>query len=180
MRSIKISPQARTEQPTVIENAYHKTLAVVSHSSKLNRIIVYFRGSNLLVHKFVDFQFPKMKVNECPKCWVHGAYYKGYKSLRGRVEPEVLKLVDLHPNTRVLVMGHGVGGAMAVIQAMKLKQQGINCQLITLVSPRVGNTEFASYINKLLGDFWRVVFRTQSIAKLSRIQARWNRDQFLQ
>ena len=63
-------------------------------------------------------------------------------------------------------MGHSLGGAMAVHECWSLKKAGINCELITYGAPRTGNQYFANYINRLLGQHWRIVWRKDPVTAL--------------
>ena len=134
-------------------------MAIVGYSASLNTIIIFFRGTNNLKNYQQDFHMMPVDIPECDKCKVHPGFQIAHNSLRGKTEASVKKLKILYPLAGVTVMGHSLGGSMAVHECWRLTQKGIKCELITFGALRVGNQYFAKYINNYLGQHWRVVWQ---------------------
>jgi predicted lipase len=60
--------------------------------------------------------------------------------------------------TRLIVTGHSLGAALATLAALDLKANfpQLNIILYNFGSPRVGNTDFASYYQSKIGTSWRI------------------------
>ena len=112
---------------------------VVGYSTALKKIIVYFRGTANARNVAQDLDAVHMNIRDCRKCSVHRGFYIAHKSLRGKALPQVRYLKRKFPRAGVTVMGHSLGGAMAVHECWSLKKAGINCELITYGAPRTGN-----------------------------------------
>ena len=78
---------------------------------------------------------------------------------KGRAKKIIHLLQKEYPGAEVTVMGYSLGGTLAVHECLQLTLEGIKCQLITYGSPRVGNREFAEYVNEMIPDQWRVVYK---------------------
>jgi len=64
------------------------------------------------------------------------------------VKNEVFSLLNDHPSYTVVVTGHSLGAAMALLTAQELANSGVNkVSLYSFGCPRVGNDEFAAYVN---------------------------------
>ena len=58
-------------------------------------------------------------------------------------------LIAAHPNTPILITGHSLGGALAVLSALDIKKELMfneTISLYTFGAPRVGNDEFSDHV----------------------------------
>ncbi|KDN47097.1 hypothetical protein RSAG8_03874, partial [Rhizoctonia solani AG-8 WAC10335] len=70
----------------------------------------------------------------------------------------VKKALAAHPGATVATVGHSLGGAISLLDAVYLKTQipGIKLKVVTYGQPRVGNPAFASYVDANLSDLSRI------------------------
>ncbi|KAH7335439.1 Alpha/Beta hydrolase protein [Rhizoctonia solani] len=70
----------------------------------------------------------------------------------------VKKALAAHPGATVATVGHSLGGAISLLDAVYLKTQivGIKLKVVTYGQPRVGNPAFASYVDANLSDVSRI------------------------
>lgn len=103
----------------------------------------------------------------CSKCLVHEGFRDAYKNnlrptLRTKFSPFIINRFNSKKAeekiTSVYFIGHSLGGALATLAAYdsgvylaSQKITGIKLGLVTFGAPRVGNADFAKYINESLG-----------------------------
>ncbi|KAK9696483.1 hypothetical protein K7432_012438 [Basidiobolus ranarum] len=147
----------------------------VNHKEK--KIIVAFRGTSNIrnwIHDFdflpLDFVYPDSEKNTI----VHGGFLKAFNSVSEDVISGLKKAIDQLPTNpedyELLVTGHSLGGAVAVLGAMEIKNHLLNPQsprcitsptktinpskiiIHTFGQPRVGNQNFAKLVYKTLSN----------------------------
>nr|CDX09895.1 lipase [Yarrowia alimentaria] len=146
----------------------------IDHESK--EFILGFRGSKTLKDWLVNLNTIRVPVNKkyapCKGCEVHLGFYNAYKATLGIFESTLTYLRSKHPEYRLNVVGHSLGGAVALLVATDFKQRGYDTQLTTFGQPIVGNTKFANHIDNLwfgtqaessTGQFHRVTHRNDIV-----------------
>lgn len=94
---------------------------------------------------------------------VHAGYAAAYETLRTKLEDAVRAEMDASGGSKKLVVtGHSLGGALATLCAARLASeygpQGARVDAVTFGQPRVGDNEFAKYLDQDLSlDYARVV-----------------------
>ncbi|KAF8677549.1 Alpha beta-hydrolase [Rhizoctonia solani] len=70
----------------------------------------------------------------------------------------VKKALATYPGATVATVGHSLGGAISLLDAVYLKRQisGIKLKVVTYGQPRVGNSAFASWVDANLSDISRI------------------------
>jgi predicted lipase len=77
---------------------------------------------------------------------VHSGFYVAYKGVSSLVRTEVDRLLGLYKTAKLVITGHSLGGAMAVLCALEMKEvHGKVDYVYTYGQPRVGNSNFASF-----------------------------------
>lgn len=72
-----------------------------------------------------------------------------------------------HPDYHVNVIGHSLGAAAATIAVAAIRNQGIDADLYSFSSPRVGDPVFAKYVsNQKGGSNYRVTHLNDFVPKL--------------
>ncbi|GMH41168.1 hypothetical protein BSKO_09078 [Bryopsis sp. KO-2023] len=135
-------------------------------------ILICFRGTYSASNVCTDLQlwrvphFPKRSSNFMrTHPLVHRGFIKSWKALNDRIIAKVDKIMDSGGfdvgNARVLVTGHSLGGALAVLASLDMAVHcGIDKRRITCYTygaPRVGNRTFVSEYNSMVPDTWQVV-----------------------
>jgi predicted lipase len=99
----------------------------------------------------------------CANCLVHEGFSTAYKEqlrteLREKFSPFILNKLKAKEIDTVYFVGHSLGGALATLAAYDSgvylaneKITGLKLGLVTFGAPRVGNADFAKYMNEGLG-----------------------------
>ena len=136
----------------VYQNAKTDNLAFMGYNPETETIILSFRGSILSFQNwlFQDLNLFKTNYPKCSGCQVHQGFYQAYKNLPTDTMMSDLKsLKSKYPNSKSVISGHSLGGAMANFAYMDACSfLGQNDLLITYGSPRVGNYQFANFFNQ--------------------------------
>jgi len=144
---------------TTVSDARTDGQAYVASSAADNVIVVAFRGSENLKNWIANLNFSKAAAYpECNGCMVHGGFYDSMKALYPTIRNEVARRrLDL-PTARLVVTGHSLGAALAVLTANELHYgEGLVVDAVyTFGEPRVGNLAFKNYYNARGRVSWRV------------------------
>ncbi|KAH3901808.1 uncharacterized protein SCODWIG_03600 [Saccharomycodes ludwigii] len=127
----------------------------VNESSKT--IYVSFRGGASIGDIFTDFDSdvvsykPLYSVPKttCDDCLVHDGFYSQFKKFSGSVFSGLMTIYQNNTDYDVVVTGHSSGGAYALLFGIELKSLGHSPSVVTFGSFRVGNDNFAKWVNKL-------------------------------
>ncbi|KAJ1999854.1 hypothetical protein GGI04_000114 [Coemansia thaxteri] len=96
---------------------------------------------------------------------VHGGFLDSVRGVVGVVEQHLRRLMADYPDYMVVFTGHSKGGAEAALGALDLARRvdGLRqrMRVWTFGEPRLGDTQFASVYNKVLGP---VTYRVTSAA----------------
>ncbi|KAF7837865.1 lipase-like [Senna tora] len=127
-------------------------------------IIIAFRGTQEssiqnwiedLFWKQLDLNYPGMT-----DAMVHRGFYYAYHNttLRPAIVNALERAKKNYGDTKIIVTGHSMGGAMASFCGLDLKVNlnAQDVQVMTFGQPRVGNAVFASYYSKLVPNTIRV------------------------
>ncbi|KAF8731473.1 hypothetical protein AX14_004836 [Amanita brunnescens Koide BX004] len=95
-----------------------------------------------------------------PKIQVHSGFLADWISVAAEVVEIVKAQLHHHPEYKLVIVGHSLGGALATLAALtfKLRFPEHPVRTYSYGSPRVGNKEFAEFVNINFGqDAFRVV-----------------------
>ncbi len=94
---------------------------------------------------------------------VHSGFHKEYLRYRERVLSQIQK----HPNKRIYVSGHSLGGALASLTSLDIvAQTGRDVTLVTFGTPRVGNKAYQQLSDHLIPATYRVVINGDPIPRV--------------
>ncbi|KAG5366575.1 Autophagy-related protein 8 [Yarrowia sp. B02] len=123
----------------------------IDHVDK--EIVVGFRGSHTLKDWIVDLMVTRSAVDDaypgCSGCRVHHGFFASYKATLAKFDDDLKKLVAANPGYRVNVVGHSLGGSVALLAATDFKNRGYDTYLTTFGQPVTGNSAFADYVDNL-------------------------------
>lgn len=112
-------------------------------------IIVAFAGSgNTIRNWLANFSFVQIAYTlaGCTSCTVHSGFAKGWEERRTVILNAVMAAKAANPDYTVVVTGHSIGGAVGTLAGAELRSLGINADVYSYGSPRVGNAAFASFV----------------------------------
>jgi predicted lipase len=112
-------------------------------------VVVAFRGTRPTLIKnwadnlkFIEADFP----SSYDRGKVHSGFLEAYQALSSKIYNQLQFQMKAYSTYNIVIVGHSLGGAQATIMAMDLfynRNIRKNLYLITLGSPRVGDSSFA-------------------------------------
>ncbi|KAK7197888.1 lipase [Novymonas esmeraldas] len=170
-------PGFRTD--TTVESDDLDAFGFIGVDDANRQIVVAFRGTSTATNWLQNikyFRTPYTISSSCgAACEVHRGFFSTYLSVRPQVNMAVMRLIGLLPGYQVLVTGHSLGGAMAMLAAVDLQEQFNKMWapqqpvvLYTFGAPRVGNPAFAKWAAGLLakGPHYRVTHARDPVPHL--------------
>lgn len=130
----------------------------VGFDSSLNTIVVAHEGTNTssFVSELSDIDIPKRSLDPTlfPGVPSSVEVHSGFAGQQQNAAPAILSAVQStlssHPGASVTIVGHSLGGAIALIDSVFLPlhlPSGTTITTITYGMPRVGNQDFANYVD---------------------------------
>lgn len=123
-----------------------------------NTLLISFRGTDSFKDFFADIKFFKKKIpygNTSSKIKVHSGFIDRYKS--PQIRKNILSFIT--PKiTKVIVVGHSYGGALATLCAIDIQYNHphLDLEAVLFGAPRVGNKAFQKSFDKRLYKVLRV------------------------
>jgi predicted lipase len=116
-------------------------------------IFVVFRGSTSITDWVNNLDAVLTTYPKCSGCEVHKGFYDAQQSVWPQILDQVQALRAKFPAYTTVVTGHSLGAAMATLTTLELLDKGVNnIRMFNFGSPRVGNTNFASYASTKMVD----------------------------
>jgi predicted lipase len=113
----------------------------VGYSNALKSIVITFRSSQNLKNWIVNIVTTLTPYLHCSKCKVHTGFDAGFNMVKIQVRTLVKDLVKKYPEAEIIVNGHSLGGALAILASVDLKLHiGKVSSVYTFGQPRVGNS----------------------------------------
>lgn len=121
-------------------------------------IYVAIRGSSSTMNWLDDFEVKLVPYDSFPecKCNVHNGFYKSALSVVSKTVSTVKALRTQYPGYSVVVTGHSYGAACGQLLAMELVKNGINVKVYDYGQPRVGDANYAAFVNTKIPEFYRM------------------------
>lgn len=127
-----------------------------------------FRGSSSVRNWITNVQFPTVPAPDlCATCRVHAGFWSSWLEAREGVLAALQETAASHPSSKVVVVGHSLGGALAALAAADLKKRGIAADLYSYGAPRIGGTATSDFIsNQGMGSVYRVTHKNDPVPRL--------------
>ncbi|KAK2601684.1 hypothetical protein QQS21_004759 [Conoideocrella luteorostrata] len=164
---------------TVMELNDRRSIAGnVAVDERSSRIIISYRGTASPWDVLTDIRVAKVQPNReyCGEnCLVHRGFWDAFVTTQGKVMEGVTmayrKIQQYHknptPSYSLHVVGHSLGGAVATLAGVDLRNRGLITDIITFGSPRVGNTYFSKYASRTgRGIMRRITSKHDIVASL--------------
>lgn len=87
----------------------------------------------------------------CTNCTVHSGFLRSWINTRSVLLPPLSSAVSSHPHYALTLVGHSLGGAVALLAALELRARGTPAATVTTFGePKVGNGGFVAHVDELL------------------------------
>jgi len=154
---------AAFSDPIVVNNG--SVFGFIGYSPEFQRIVVAFRGSVDVANWVTNLKTTRTSYDLCDGCSVHVGFNQGYNSVKSQVESAINVLRSKYPSATVMITGHSLGGALAVMSAAHIQDKySLVEMLYTLGQPRVGNDKFAQFMGTFVPETYRIVDYADEIA----------------
>ncbi|KAG0167121.1 hypothetical protein DFQ28_002809 [Apophysomyces sp. BC1034] len=157
---------------TTFSTQGYDTNGFIIRSDDKKTIYLVFRGTNSIRNFVLDLEFLPMDyppVEGGPK--VHNGFYRSYEEAAPLLIPVMQDQLTKYPDYQVVAAGHSLGAAEALLAALDLYQRDArftskNMRVVTAGCPRVGNPDFAYYVESTGIQFTRIVHRRDVVPHL--------------
>lgn len=130
-------------------------------------IIISLRGSSNVRNFVLNILFGWTDYNLCEGCMVHTGFSHGWEQINNIVTRALKTSRATHPDYRLVVTGHSLGGAVATLAAAHLRSRGYEVDCYTFGAPRVGNDAFANFVTSQSGGSnWRLTHYDDPVPRL--------------
>ncbi|KAG9286313.1 hypothetical protein G9A89_014300 [Geosiphon pyriformis] len=121
-----------------------------------SEIIVYFAGIEPTHKQWLDKNFQLNTVNSVGFLMVVNEFFGNWQKAKKNVMDLIIQKIDkVKAIDSIKLIGHGIGGAYALLATRDLKRSiplKIHIEIITFGQPLVGNRHFAISINKMMNE----------------------------
>ncbi|KAI8090274.1 lipase [Gilbertella persicaria] len=138
------------------------TNGFILRSDAEKTIYLVFRGTNSIRSAIADLKFDFVNYPNVKGAKVHRGFLQSYNEVVAAYFPVIQDQLTAFPNYKIIVTGHSLGGAQALLAGMDLYQRDSrfspkNLHIFTAGCPRVGNPDFAYYVDSTSIPFSRSV-----------------------
>lgn len=162
---------ARAETLSEFEDTPHFDNTGYIAIDAMNKIIVLaIRGSVSKTNWHADWDMIRTATSFCHECHVHRGFYHSWEEIKIAVLKNMEKAVSIHPDYRIAIVGHSLGGAVATLAAADLRRIDDHfrnqTELYTFGSPRIGNKEAAAWFSGQSRFSWRITHDNDIVPRL--------------
>jgi hypothetical protein len=153
-----VGPTAGFVATKVIYDLSTDTNGYIGYHPASSAIYVVFRGTNSLRNWIDDLKFAKADYPypRCSGCEVHKGFYEAEQAVISGILSEVQRLKRVYPSYSVVITGHSLGAAIATLTAIDVFAAGYSVVSYNIGCPRVGDADFASWVNSIMPDTHRI------------------------
>ena len=125
--------------------------------STTNSIYVVLRGSSSAMNWLDDFEIKLVPYDSFPECncKVHYGFYNSALGVASNTINTVKTLQKQYLGYSVVVTGHSYAASTGQLLAMELVKNGINVKLYNYGQPRVGDENYAVFVNTKIAEYYR-------------------------
>ncbi|KAF7729622.1 hypothetical protein EC973_003995 [Apophysomyces ossiformis] len=138
------------------------TAGYIIRSDAKKTIYLIFRGTNSIKSFITDAKFILTDYTPVKGAKVDNGFYDSYKEAATTIVPTMQDQITKYPDYQIISGGHSLGGAQSLLAALDLFQRdnrftAKNMKVMTAGCPRVGNPEFAYYVDSTGIQFTRII-----------------------
>ncbi|CAE8634417.1 unnamed protein product, partial [Polarella glacialis] len=137
--------------------------AFIALDLQRNQIVLAFRGTETYSQLFLELLYHTLvPLPGYPEAFVNEFFLGAVENLLPEIQPVLKDLDGQCPQCELMVTGHSLGGAMAMLTASNMsfwtrEHNHRPPTVYTFGQPRVGNAVFASIVDKALPKMFRVI-----------------------
>ncbi|MCJ1430232.1 hypothetical protein MMC29_008149, partial [Sticta canariensis] len=129
--------------------------------------VLAFRGSRSIRNWLADVDFVSVPTDICPGCTAHQGFWNSWQEARSGILAALVKTAKQYPSSKVVVVGHSLGGAIADFAAAEIRKQSINVDLYTYGAPRIAGKTLSDFItNQNRGGNFRSTHTNDPVPRL--------------
>ncbi|CAO3684325.1 unnamed protein product [Rhizopus stolonifer] len=157
---------------TTFTSAVSDTNGFVLKSKSQKTIYLVFRGTNSYQSAMVDMAGTPVAYGKVSGAYVHAGFYSSFKEVVNNYYPKIQSEIKANSDYKVVVTGHSLGGAQALLAGVDLLQRDSsqftskNVKIYTIGQPRVGNKKFAQYVDSTGIDIHRSVHKADMVPQV--------------
>ena len=137
----------------------------VDHTRDLT--VLAFRGSHSIRNWLTDVDFVPVPTDICHGCTAHQGFWDSWLEARSGILDTLVKTAKNFPSSKVVVVGHSLGGAIADFAAAEIRKQGVDVDLYTFGAPRIAGNTLSDFItNQNRGGNFRVTHTDDPVPRL--------------
>jgi len=120
-------------------------------------IYVVLRGTSSIMNWLDDFEVKLVPYNSFPvcNCKVHYGFYRSALGVATKTIDNIKSLKIKYPGYKIIVTGHSYAASVGQLLAMELVKNDINVKLYNYGQPRVGDTNYAIFVNTKITEYYR-------------------------
>lgn len=150
-----------------IYNTVANIQAFAGYLPNINAIVVAFRGSADLKNWIADLSTSSVVYPGCANCHVHYGFNKAYNGVGPDVRSAVQGLRALYRSAPLVITGHSLGGAMAILAALDLHDLSYPIkEVYTFGQPRVGDAAFSTNYQNKFPETYRLIHYADMVPHL--------------
>ncbi|CEJ89728.1 hypothetical protein VHEMI05553 [[Torrubiella] hemipterigena] len=140
--------------------------AYIARDDVRREIVVSVRGSNNIRNFITDVIFKKQSCDLVTDCLLHTGFATAWGEIKDTVYSAIHEGLTLYKDYRVVLTGHSLGGAVAILGGAYLRRDGQPVDVYTYGAPRVGNDAFANFASNQAGTSFRITHTVDPVPRL--------------
>ncbi|RDW86262.1 lipase family protein [Aspergillus mulundensis] len=113
-------------------------------------LIISFRHTMTMANVITDWTISQVDASAaCSGCLAHKGYWSAAVAVGQVLKRPIRHAKARYPDYGLAVTGHSLGGALATLYAVSLRNEGYNADFYTFGAPSIGNYVFAEFITNM-------------------------------
>jgi hypothetical protein len=148
---------------TPLYNEHYNTTGFIIANKPQKSIVLSYKGSKNTVNWIMNLQstYTNLTLDKpFENAKIHTGFHEMANSLYNQTKENLQKSIAKYPDYKIIVTGHSMGGALAVLNTLQLVLDKVltwdKVTVVTFGQPRVGNKDFVNYMDSQAASITRV------------------------